>query len=62
MMEWQPIETAPKGEEVILYQPESGARYKLAPRIIIDYAPTSPRQSTHWMPLPNPPEHNENKT
>ena len=56
MSEWQPIETAPKGESVlVVYDPGDSDRF-----IAIDfrcgdgwYGRTYP--PTHWMPLPDLP-------
>ncbi len=57
MMTWQPIETAPKGKMVILYFPRIIGRNALSEMIRVEPYPVSyPRQPTHWMPLPTPPE------
>ena len=58
MSEWQPIETAPKGKEVLLYEPAAKAGGIILPaRIVVERWPTSyPRPATHWMPLPEPPK------
>jgi hypothetical protein len=54
MSEWQPIETAPKDEWIILFFP---ANKNLREMVRVDVYPvTFPRQPTHWMPLPAPPE------
>ena len=57
-MEWQPIETAPRGE-LILYAPAVfKARRGMTnpPRIYIGHANGTPfRPPTHWMRLPEPP-------
>ncbi len=59
MSEWQPIETAPIGQEVLVYVPRRlGALYAGArltgtqwwSRNLGDLKPT------HWMPLPEPPK------
>jgi hypothetical protein len=55
-MTWQPIETAPKGKLVLLYQPEIKLRASLPARISIDYYMLTSRPSSHWMPLPPPPQ------
>ena len=67
-MKWQPIETAPKNQtEVLGY---------MGPKIfglVWYFAPSSTTfgwldangkacRPTHWMPLPAPPERNENET
>ena len=58
-MTWQPIETAPKGKELILYFPAEQTRrgdLRFGAWIKVDRYPVSfPRQPTHWMPLPEPP-------
>ncbi len=61
-MKWQPIETAPDGERVLVFSPgeelavceaivDGGGRY---------YDPVylewDGRGATHWMPLPEPPK------
>lgn len=57
---WQPIETAPKGVEVILFFPaRKTARgdMKYPEWLKIDRFPvTYPRQPTHWAPIPPSPE------
>lgn len=70
MTEWQPIETAPKGKMVLVYEDEY-QEYYVAENIkgVWQYASTSiwPRGTfkqnidfvcmpTHWMPLPEPPK------
>lgn len=56
-MEWQPIETAPKGKLLLLYFPREAGRNPLAEMIRADRYPVGyPRQPTHWMPLPAPPK------
>jgi hypothetical protein len=58
-MNWQPIETAPKKGEVILYwpkviKPRGSVLYEM---IQIGHPHGTPnRPPTHWMPLPSPPE------
>lgn len=57
MGEWQPIETAPKGE-LLLYAPAEvrGRNSRLPERIYIGSRYDAPnRPPTHWMPLPKPP-------
>lgn len=61
-MEWQPIETAPKGQ-VLLYFPAKvvGAysQSTLPVMIKVDRAEAFPnRRPSHWMPLPAPPVSN----
>lgn len=53
---WQPIETAPASGRYLVYQPphESG-RTVLDARIIPHGMEGTIRQTTHWMPLPEPP-------
>lgn len=61
-MEWQPIETAPKGERVLVYFPRTGRKEAM---IIAASNPTGSQWwakhignlfPTHWMPLPEPPK------
>ena len=61
-MDWQPIETAPKDVEVLLYFPciraTPQARTGARPMMRVDHVwnwDTGPRYATHWMPLPDPP-------
>jgi hypothetical protein len=61
-MEWQPIETAQNGVEVLLWNGQRqflGLAGSLCPRGVMlredgGYAMLTP-PATHWMPLPNPP-------
>lgn len=46
---WQPIETAPKDETILIYQPRFG-RVTLSINDGFEY-----KEATHWMPLPEPP-------
>lgn len=57
-MKWEPIETAPRGMECLFYQPAIKAgRMDLGARMIVERGkPTHNRPTTHWMPLPAPPE------
>jgi len=56
---WQPIETAPKDQLVLMYYPPL-----VAPRggsvrpdmYRVGYVGDSPREPSHWMPLPPPPK------
>jgi hypothetical protein len=55
---WQPIETAPKDERVLLFCPELSATNKQ--RIELDAAYSTKGRyahswATHWLPLPQPP-------
>lgn len=70
-MTWQPIETAPKDGDVLLYCPRRGvvrgrwdtSKYAKKPRpywtndreCLWGIAATRDDQPTHWMPLPSPP-------
>jgi len=64
---WQPIESAPKDEDVLIYMPDDGETeiaighcfgdddcWYPADEAICDGGPW-PFQPTHWMPLPPPP-------
>lgn len=54
--QWLPIESAPKGEIVLIYWPEIEGRNALRPMIRADYVGMTPnRPPTYWMPLPPPP-------
>ncbi|MCG8345377.1 MAG: DUF551 domain-containing protein [Chlorobiales bacterium] len=64
--EWQPIETAPHNEIVVLYCPDRDG-ISNRERIEIDFASRGTRNAfssdischswaTHWMPLPEPPK------
>ena len=64
--QWQPIETAPENELVLLYCPETGC-VSNKERVELDYASQGWRNevannmsyhswATHWMPLPKPPQ------
>ncbi len=55
---WQPIEKAKKGTTVLLYEPQIPPRSVPTPaRMVVDKWPTSyPRQASHFLPLPPPPE------
>lgn len=53
---WQPIETAPSGNELVLYFPEQLGRNAHTSMARVDFHPVHyPRKPTHWMPLPAPP-------
>ena len=57
MTDWRPIETAPKGQQVLLYFPAETGRNPLNEWIKLDRYPVGyPRQPTHWMPMPAPPK------
>lgn len=66
MSEWQPIETAPKDETVLLFWPASYVGAYVTGRRYRDGGPwktnidglietAGGRGPTHWMPLPTPP-------
>ena len=61
MDNWQPIETAPMGKEILRYiptlPPDIRGYNGLAALIDIGYgALYGYRKATHWMPLPEPPK------
>lgn len=65
MGEWQPIETAPFMETVLVWGPGwrcgfPGKRYGEYGAVMIDTceleAKGRPEYATHWMPLPEPPK------
>lgn len=67
MTEWQPIETAPKDETVLVWVPSEG-RIFAAEWVSYPFPHWQPEYSevfmlyeeeeraTHWMPLPKPPQ------
>lgn len=60
MNDWQPIETAPSGKEILLYFPaitNSEHTSNNRPQwIVTGYKTTGRRKASHWMPLPQPPK------
>lgn len=70
MSEWQPIETAPKdGTPVLLYEPSEDptvhvAEWGIGDWHLCDFDPgydlvQRAVNPTHWMPLPEPPNHED---
>lgn len=56
---WEPIETAPNKGDYLVYQPASpSGRMNLPARICFRSQAGHIRRTTHWMPLPPPPEDN----
>lgn len=57
-VDWQPIETAPKGQELLLFFPATGrSRMPLPEMMRVDRYPASfSRKPTHWMLPPGPPD------
>jgi len=53
-MSWQPIETAPKGQEILVYSPLNGGFISVEDWG--KYCKYNSPMWTHWMPLPEPPE------
>lgn len=59
-LQWQPIETAPKDEEILIFQPEPQYIGKVHWCVGLpgwwhsNEVPYTP-QPTHWMPLPKEP-------
>lgn len=67
--DWQPIETAPKYEIVIVYAGDVGVGMKVSGKDEdwwtydpheIDPSPCEIINPSHWMPLPSPPESKPN--
>jgi hypothetical protein len=57
MSEWQPIETRPQRDDYLVYQPEHKAGRNVLPaRICLSSQAGGTRKTTHWMPLPEPPQ------
>ena len=56
LLKWQPIETAPKGVDVLRFEPREYRRGQISlhERIVLSSG-AYPRQATHWMPAPAPP-------
>jgi hypothetical protein len=58
--EWQPIETAPRGELLLYFPPLAPPRGRehdapMPAMYRVDFNPvTYPRKPTHWMPLKPP--------
>jgi hypothetical protein len=53
--QWQPIETAPRNGEFVLYQPEyKSGRMTLGARVCFR-GEEGLRETTHWLPLPKAP-------
>jgi len=56
-MEWQDIDSVPKGIEVLFYFPETAiAAEGIAVNYIDAYVSGVMQYPTHWMPLPKAPE------
>ncbi len=58
VMSWLPIESAPRGQEVLCYHPKWGNdRMSLTPVMRVGFVSDwHNRPPTHWMPLPEPPK------
>lgn len=69
MNEWQPIETAPKDVEILLWGGKSQSETAIQGKWIYEGerragwywasysgAPVGPIPATHWMPMPDPPK------
>jgi len=57
MMEWQPIETAPKdGTVIIVYAPDFFQTAAWTDGIWTNASESWLGDVTHWMPLPEPPK------
>jgi hypothetical protein len=57
-MEWQTIDTAPKGVDLLLYYPSTPSGRIRLPQMykVAKIGDTPMRQPTNWMPLPEPPK------
>lgn len=61
-LEWQPIETAPEGEPVLLWRevPYQGDDWMIATKLGDGWLDDSDEKDqdwfTHWAPLPEPPQ------
>ena len=60
---WQPIDTAPMWQRVIIYDPDASRRksdHKVYTAVLTekgwDLAGKTPKRPTYWQPLPSPPE------
>lgn len=53
-MDWQPIDTAPKGELLLYFPPEErNGKVMLSEMVRVGTYPDSyPRQPSHWMRIP----------
>ena len=65
-MEWQPIESAPQAEVVLLYSPVDGVETGYFGNVTQVWYGTNaddpmPDQPTDWMPLPAPPNTDRDK-
>jgi hypothetical protein len=61
MQEWQPIETAPLGTDVLIYRPSHIQLFDVMRRNAVGNwrwpdGEIPLRDPTHWMPLPEPPK------
>lgn len=55
--QWQPIETAPVGQDILLYFPAEPKRY-LGEMVTVGRYPVHiPRQPSHWHRVPPKPHH-----
>lgn len=67
---WRPIDSAPRNEPVLVYEPDGepkivvaefvdnhlGRWWQYADEVLRSAAPDGP-QATHWMPRPQPPDY-----
>jgi hypothetical protein len=54
--EWQPIETAPRGEVILFFPVDTSGKMWLGKMVKVGRVGDFPyRQPTHWMPIPKLP-------
>ena len=61
---WQPIETAPEGKDILVYQPDSGEQFVAYFSLwnnkwMFAFNNALKDEPSHWMPLPEIPKEEE---